>query len=235
MGTLDSHPSDQEKTATEPVLASAVDSDRGTAFDVDVDSERTPATPSVVDVTPGPSAVAENIPVQPVPWMKSLAAKVGIAAMAVLGATTAVTSVNNSRSAATAAEIKPDSTALTAKPYKNLAVPMLGKDGRSFKIVGTYEKDFNLSVVSPENKPITVLVKVSPEGKFEAKGVFESPATQAEFKPTTLEGQEITFVSADKAGEFIKAHPESPKPIIGNATLNTMKGLKPDRVETINR
>lgn len=228
MGRLDLNPGDQQNSAFEQDL-SAIQ-----ATDDVADSDRTPAMPSVIEVTPQPSAV-DTGEARTASWIKSLGAKIGIAAIAVIGATTAVTSVNGSRTAANSTEIRPDNAVEARKTYKNLAVPMMSKDGKKYQMTGTYEKDFNLDIVSPENPTEHITVKVSPEGKYEIKGNFEKPASQVEFKPSTLDGKEIAFTSYEEVMKYISQNPESPKPIVGTQTLHSMQGMKPTRTEVYSK
>lgn len=162
---------------------------------------------------------------------KHTSVKVGFAAIAGISIAVAAMSVIHSSSKTT--DIKPDNTVEVKKAYKNFAIPMMSKDRKNYQISGRYEQDFKLEIISPENISEQVIVKVDPEGKYEAKGKFEKEATKVEFKAATLDGREIAFISYEEVQQYIKQNPEKPKPIVGASILHSMKGLKPDILKII--
>jgi len=172
-------------------------------------------------------------PTESTSWIKTTKGKIGIAAIvSVIGAAGgAINGILGSINRPV--EIKPDNSIVMKNTYKNIAVPMMSKDGKFYQMSGTYEADFNLEIISPENISERVIVKIDPEGKFEAKGKFEKEASGVEFKATTLDGKEIAFISFNEVQQYISQNPEKPKPIVGESVLNSMKGLKPTTTKTI--
>ncbi|MCC7197783.1 hypothetical protein IT413_06360 [Candidatus Peregrinibacteria bacterium] len=228
MGNPNFPPADDENLASTPEV------DAVHSVDNAIDSDRTPATPSVIEVTPQPSAVDQNGAVSR-SWVKTLGAQIGVAAMLAIGGVVAASTPTMRGPVNGGTEIKPDSSAEAQKNYKNLAVPMLSKDGLSYQMTGTYEQDFVVEVVSPENPKAVITVKVSPEGKYDIKGKFEHAASQVEYKPKTLDGKEIAFTSYGEVMSYIHQNPESPKPIVGTSKIHSMQGVKPTRTEVFTK
>lgn len=228
MGNPNFPPADDENLASTPEI------DAVHSVDNAIDSDRTPATPSVIEVTPQPSAVDQNGAVSR-SWIKTLGAQIGVAAMLAIGGVVAASTPTMRGPVNGGTEIKPDSSAEAQKIYKNLAVPMLSKDGLNYQMTGTYEKDFIIEVVSPENPSVVITVKVSPEGKYDIKGKFEKAASEVEYKPKTLDGKEIAFTTYGEVASYIHQNPASPRPIVGTSKIHSMQGVKPTRTEVFTK
>lgn len=228
MGNPDLTPADDEKLASTPEI------DAVHSVDNAVDSDRTPATPSVIEVTPQPSTADQKAQGSK-SWIKSLGAPIGVAAMLAISGVVAANAPTMRGPVNGGADIRPDSSAEAQKNYKNLAVPMLSKDGLNYQMTGTYEKDFVVEVVSPENPSVVITVRVSPEGKYDIKGKFEKAASQVEYKPKTLDGKEIAFTTYGEVASYIHQNPASPRPIVGTSKIHSMQGVKPTRTEVFSK